>query len=94
MEDVNERQRQGWVFRKTKLSEAFDFEDAQEVLPSSTSMLLLLRDGGQMRFFTHASRPEPKAGDIIISFSPPHTPSKQGAAAKKARKEGGKIQPA
>ena len=94
VEDVNERQRQGWVFRKTKLSEAFDFEDAQEVLPSSTSMLLLLRDGGQMRFFTHASRPEPKAGDIIISFSPPHTPSKQGAAAKKARKEGGKIQPA
>jgi NhaP-type Na+/H+ or K+/H+ antiporter len=94
VEDVNERQKQGWVIRKTKLSEEFDFEAAKETLPETTNMLLLLRDGGQMRFFTHASRPEPRAGDTIISFSPPQATSKEGAAAKKARKEGAKAQPA
>lgn len=69
--DVNERQKQGWVFKKTRLSDEFDFEDAREKLPDSASMLLLLRASGTLRFFTHAARPEPRAGDTIISFSPP-----------------------
>lgn len=94
VEDVNERQKQGWVIRKTKLSEEFDFAAAKDTLPEPTNMLLLLRENGQMRFFTHASRLEPRAGDTIVSFSPPQATSKEGAAAKKARKEGSKAQPA
>lgn len=69
--DVNEKQKQGWVFRKTRLSEEFDFEDAQEKLPDSATMLMLVRASGKLRFFTHAARPEPRAGDTIITFSPP-----------------------
>ena len=66
-----ERTAQGWVFRKTKLSDAFDFEQAQEKLPDSANMLLLVRGGGELRFFTHAAKPTPKAGDTILSFLPP-----------------------
>ncbi|WP_114521090.1 sodium:proton antiporter [Altererythrobacter sp. ZODW24] len=86
--DVNERQAEGWVFRKTKLSDEFDFEDAQEKLPDSAHMLLILRASGTMRFFTHAVRPEPRAGDTIISFSPPQSKTAVEAAAKRAGKKG------
>ncbi len=87
--ECSQRQSDGWVFRKTKLSDEFDFEDAQEKLPESAHMLLLIRQDGRMRFFTHAARPEPRAGDVIISFSPPHTRSAEEQAAKKAGKKGG-----
>lgn len=87
--DVNERQAEGWAFRKTKLSEEFDFEDAQEKLPESSHMLLLIRADGRLRFFTHAARPEPRAGDIIISFTPPKADPAGEAAAKRAARRGG-----
>jgi hypothetical protein len=85
--DVNQRWQQGWVFRKTKLSAAFNFDDAQEKLPDSANMLLLVREGGVLRFFTHAARPEPRAGDTIISFSPPQLKTAEQRAAKRAAKE-------
>ncbi|MEL6530978.1 MAG: sodium:proton antiporter [Pseudomonadota bacterium] len=88
--DVNDRQQQGWVFRKTKLSNEFDFEDAQEKLPDSANMLLLMRQSGTLRFFTHAAVPEPRAGDTIISFSPPQLKTPEEMAAKRAAKEAGK----
>ncbi len=84
--DVNERQQQGWVFRKTKLSEEFDFEDAQENLPESAHMLLLVRNGGKLRFFTHAARPEPRAGDTILSYVPPQIRTPEDKAARRAER--------
>ncbi|MEM6476698.1 MAG: sodium:proton antiporter [Pseudomonadota bacterium] len=88
--DVSERQREGWVFRKTKLSDEFDFEDAQEKLPESGNMLLLVRGSGTLRFFTHAARPEPRAGDVILSFVPPQMKSPEEVAAKRKAKDAGK----
>jgi len=92
--DVNERQKQGWVFRKTTLSEEFDFKDAQQKLPESAHMLLILRKSGTMRFFTHVVRPEPRAGDTIISYSPPRAKTPQEAADKKKGRGGPKTQSA
>ncbi len=86
VEDVNERLAQGWVFRKTKLSDEFDFEAAQQRLPEAANMLLLLRENGVIRFFTHAARPEPRAGDVIVSFSPPQERTAEEAAAKRDKK--------
>jgi len=83
--DVNERQAKGWVFRKTKLSDEFDFDDAQEVLPDEGHLLLLVRKGGTLRFFTHAMRPDPRPGDTIISFTPP----KSRPAAETTRRPAG-----
>lgn len=94
VEDVNQRQQQGWVLRKTRLSDEFGFEAAQARLPEGAHMLLLVRVDGKLRFFTHAVRPEPRAGDTIISFAPPQQRSVEEVAARKAgrktleRKEG------
>ena len=84
--DVHQRQLEGWVFRRTKLSDQFDIEDARDTLPEATNMLLLLRPDGTMRFFTHATAPEPHPGDTVVSFSPPRKKSPEEAAAKKAGK--------
>ena len=92
--DVAERREQGWVFRKTTLSDEFDFADAQEKLPETAHMLLIIRETGTMRFFTHESRPEPRAGDTIVSFSPPRAKTAEEVAAKRAAKTGPKPQPA
>ena len=94
VEDVHERQQSGWRFRKTKLSDRFGFEDAQEKLPDAAHMLLLLRENGRMRFFSHAAKPEPRAGDTVITYSPPQNRTPEQAAARKANKKGPGAQPA
>ena len=71
VEDVAERQSQGWIFRATSLDDALSFEQAREALPAESEMVLLVQPGGTLRFFTHASQPTPKAGDTIVSYTPP-----------------------
>ena len=71
VEDVQQRQLEGWEFRRTKLSEQYDLAAARENLPEATNMLLLVKPNGSLRFFTHATRPEPETGDTIVSYSPP-----------------------
>lgn len=72
--EVNERVRAGWAFKKTKLTDEFTFDDAQALLPEDASLLLIVRESGTLRFFTHAARPEPRSGDIVISYTPPKQP--------------------
>ncbi len=84
VDDVHRRQMEGWVIRKTKLSDQFNMEDAEVMLPEAANMLMIVGPGGSLRFFTHADTPRPEAGDTIISFSPPREPSPETAAAKKA----------
>lgn len=71
VEDIVEREEQGWTFRKTKISEQFDYEAARAALPPEGDMLLLVRRTGALRFFSHASRPTPQPGDTILSYVPP-----------------------
>ncbi len=87
VEDLVDRQRSGWVFRKTRLSERFGFDDAKERLPDAGQMLLLVRSDGTLRFFTHASQPVPRAEDTVIAYSPPLERTAAAAAAKNAAKK-------
>jgi len=92
--DVNKRQSDGWVFRRTTLSEQFNIEDARQTLPDAAHMLLLLLPDGRMKFFTHASVPDPQPGHTIISFSPPSAKPAEEAARKRAATSNQKSQPA
>jgi len=78
VEDIIQREEQGWTFRKTRISEQFDFEAAKASLAEGGDMLLLLRKSGALRFFTHASRPTPQPGDTILSYVPPTKPRPKG----------------
>tara|TARA_B100000678_G_scaffold236234_1_gene205781 strand:+ start:6070 stop:7926 length:1857 start_codon:yes stop_codon:yes gene_type:complete len=82
--EVEQKQKEGWTFRRTKLTEEFTIDDAREKLGDKAQMLLLLRENGNMRFFTHAAKPEPRPGDIVITYSPQHL---KRAEAESARRE-------
>lgn len=71
VEDIMARERTGWTFRKTRISDQFDFDAIRADLPQGADMLLLIRKNGTLRFFTHATRPTPQSGDTIISYVPP-----------------------
>lgn len=93
--EVDQRQKEGWVFRRTKLTEEFTIDDAREKLGDKANMLLLLRENGTMRFFTHAARPEPRPGDIVITYTPQHLKRAEAESAKReAGQAGGKPKPA
>ncbi len=93
--EVDERQKEGWTFRRTKLTEEFTMENAREKLGDKAQMLLLLRENGTMRFFTHAAKPEPRAGDIIITYSPQQLKRAEAESAKReAGANAGRAKPA
>ena len=87
VEDVEQRQAEGWVFRKTRLSEQFGLAEAKEAMPAGGVMLLVLRPDGRMRFFTHAATPTPQAGDIVISYAPPQRRQASNKSDKERRNE-------
>ncbi len=93
--EVEQRQQEGWTFRRTKLTEEFTIDDAREKLGDQAHMLLLLRENGTMRFFTHAAKPEPRAGDIVITYSPQHLKRAEAESAKReAKSAAGQAKPA
>ena len=73
MAELRMRQAEGWKFRKTRLSEQFGYEQACALLPEGSEQLMLLREDGSLRFFTHLSQPEPAEGDVVISYCPPES---------------------
>ena len=84
VEDLLAREGKGWQFRKTRLTEQFGIDEARANLPSDTHPLLILRPSGVMRFFTHASAPDPREGDVVISYAPPEIESAEERAAKRS----------
>lgn len=70
VEHVQERHAAGWRFICTTVTADRSFADLSANLPDETNPLLLLRRNGSIRFFTHASRPEPGVGDTVIAFAP------------------------
>lgn len=83
VEDLIGRERAGWTFRKTKVSETFTFEQVKATLSDHSDILLLVRKDGTLLFFTHASRPTAAPGDTVISYglsaSRPHAAEAAGA---------------
>lgn len=73
--EIGEREAAGWTFRKTPITEQFDFGAAKDILPDEADLLAVLRKNGTLRFFTHATRPTPEPGDIVISYAPPEKPT-------------------
>jgi NhaP-type Na+/H+ or K+/H+ antiporter len=70
VEELEEREQAGWSFRKTRVSERFDFDALKATLPDDADLLMLVRSTGVVRFFTHASRPTPEPGDVVLSYAP------------------------
>jgi len=83
LDELSAREAAGWGFRRTKISEKFDFDALKALLPDDADLLLLVQPSGMVKFFTHASRPTPDVGDVVLSYAPPDTAK---AAARRERK--------
>ncbi|WP_374274536.1 cation:proton antiporter [Brevundimonas sp.] len=71
VEEIDQRLRQGWTLRKTRLTEQFSLKDAMRELPEGADQLMVIGKSGKIHFFSHASRPKPEAGDTVVSYAPP-----------------------
>lgn len=73
VEDVSRRHKQGWVLRSYRIGDG-------ETPPADADLLLLRRRNGQVKFFTHASRPKPSNGDLVLVYAPPNGASARAVA--------------
>ncbi len=69
--DLQSRIADGWVFRGTKLTDQFTFDDLKDHLEPKAAPLAIIRRDGSYDLFTTVKSPAPKEGDTIISFAPP-----------------------
>jgi NhaP-type Na+/H+ or K+/H+ antiporter len=70
VEDLAARKAAGWTFLATEVGTAMGQDALKAALPEEADLLLLIRKSGALRFFTHASRPAPEPGDIVVSYAP------------------------
>ena len=70
VEDLRARGLAGWTLGSARLDASADYATLRARLPDDAEPLLLLRQKGDIRFFTHASRPTPEAGDTVIIYAP------------------------
>ncbi|RHW18746.1 sodium:proton antiporter [Sphingomonas gilva] len=70
VEDLVARQADGWTFASLVVGDTVDYAAATEPLPEEGGPLLLIRRGGTIRFFTHATRPSPESGDTVLAYGP------------------------
>jgi NhaP-type Na+/H+ or K+/H+ antiporter len=69
-EGLNRRLQEGWSFRRTKLTDEFDFDAYRKTLPQQAQLLFARKPDGRLSFATTNSGPRPGPGDIVVAFSP------------------------
>ena len=62
---------EGWIFRKTKLTDEFDFDTYKASLPEGTEPLFALQPNGVLSFASVNSGGSPRTGDTVVAFTVP-----------------------
>jgi Sodium/hydrogen exchanger family/TrkA-N domain len=69
-EDLLSNWYRGWIFKKTLLTDEFDFDQLVASLPEEAMPLAAVRENGIVNFFSPEQPLKPKAGDTVIWFGP------------------------
>ena len=70
-EMLNNKMEEGYVFRKTTLTDKYDFEQYLSERKEGTVLILIHKSAGRLEFFTEDHDIKGDTGDIIISLAPP-----------------------
>lgn len=83
-----DREREGWRFSKTNITEIFTIEEYRKNLDEGEEPLAVLKEDRRLLFFATDARPVIENGDVVISFVAPISPAERKAdrAAKEAEK--------
>ena len=69
--ELETKAEEGYTMRKTQLTEQFSFEDFKGKWSDDMIPLFVQHPQGKIEFFADGNKLEPKAGDIIVSFTSP-----------------------
>jgi len=69
-DELMRRQRSGWKFYSTRLTEEFGFRDFLARHGSGFMAIALVSEHGTVQLFSGRSSPTPRAGDIVIGYGP------------------------
>ncbi|QJB70799.1 sodium:proton antiporter [Parasphingorhabdus halotolerans] len=85
-----DKERDGWRFSKTNITEIFSGEEYRRNLAAGEEPLAVLKKDRRLLFFATDAKPVIENGDVVISFVAPDTPEERKAdrAAKDAEKNG------
>jgi len=72
-EDFMRHYYQGWVFRKTLLSDTFNYQAFLDAKNPDTLPIVVIDPKGEIKFYPLEKSVEAKPGDTIISFGPKKT---------------------
>lgn len=70
-EELNARVENGYVFRKTSITEQYTFKDYLQNMDEHATLLLAKRSSGKVDFFTPDMEYRAENGDVIVSLMPP-----------------------
>ncbi len=74
-----DRERDGWRFSKTNITEIFTVEEYRKNLKEGEEPLAVLKKDRRLLFFATDARPLVEEGDIVISFVAADTPAERKA---------------
>lgn len=75
--ELDMKAEEGYTIRKTKLTEHYTYADYEKNWNADTILLFIHREQGKIEFFTSDNFPEPKLGDVIVSFVSPASQSER-----------------
>lgn len=70
-EHLSSRYRNGWIVKKTNLTDEFDYADFREYYGDAAIPMFLIRDRSDVAIFTENNPPTPRAGHVLISLVEP-----------------------
>lgn len=85
---VMDRERAGWRFSKTNITDIFTVDEYRENLEKDEEPIAVFKKDDRVLFFSSKAKPTIDEGDVVISFVAPDTPEERKAerAAKDAEK--------
>lgn len=72
LDELTDMLNQGYVFRRTPLTEQFTYEQFLAEQSTDTLPLYMLKPSNQITFYASDMRSTPGAGDVLVSLTPPN----------------------
>ncbi|MGF1550701.1 MAG: cation:proton antiporter [Sphingomonadaceae bacterium] len=71
IEDLLQRQADGWQFTRTKITEKFGVDEYRDSRAEGTEAICAIKPDKRVLFYSTDARPVVEPGDILVSYAPP-----------------------
>ncbi|TGB02682.1 cation:proton antiporter [Halobacillus salinus] len=70
-EELNTMVENGYVFRKTNITEQYTYQKYLANIDDAALLLFIKKPTGKIDFFSHDIEPKAETGDVVVSLTPP-----------------------